>query len=62
MTSKQNRKLTLLTLCGGGTLLQITACLGSDPQFLISTFALNSIVSNLITTLYNAILSGTGVA
>lgn len=62
MTLKRNWKWPVLALCGGGTLMQITACLGSDPQFLISSFALNSLVANIVTTIYNALLSGTGVA
>ena len=42
----------------GGSLLQITACLGSDPQLTIGISVLNTLIANFVTTLYNLVLSG----
>lgn len=43
-------------LASGASLLQITACLGSDPQFLVTTLALNAVISNVINFLFGSLL------
>ena len=42
----------------GGSLLQITACLGSDPQLAIGSTVLNTVIANVVSTLYNLVLAG----
>ena len=47
----------------GGSLLQITACLGSDPELAIGITVLNTLIANVVSTLYNLALAGvSGVA
>lgn len=42
----------------GGVLLQITACLGPDPQFYVTSVAVNAVISSLIQSLFNLLLGG----
>lgn len=44
-----------------GLLLQITACLGPDPQLLLANIAINTIVSNVVTTIYQLLLGGLNI-
>lgn len=44
---------------GGGALLQLTACYGSDPQFYFTSTITNIVLSNLISTLFGAFFSAT---
>jgi len=46
-------------LASGASLLQITACLGSDPRFLVTTLALNAVISNVINTLFGSLFGAT---
>ena len=52
-----------ITILGsGGVLLQITACLGPEPQLLLASSAVNALVANHVTTVYNLLLGGLGGA
>lgn len=42
---------------GSGVLLQITACFGSDPQFTITALTLNAVISNLVSVLFNTVIT-----
>lgn len=46
-----------LTLASGA-LLQVTACLGPDPQFYVTSVAVNALISSLVQTLLNLVLGG----
>lgn len=47
----------------GAVALQITACLGPDPQFFIANVAAGTLISNLVTTIYQLVVGGlTGAA
>lgn len=39
-------------------LFQITACLGSDPQLFLTNVTVSTLVSNIVTTLYQFVLGG----
>ena len=45
-----------------GMLMQITACLGPDPQLLLTNVAINTLVSDLVSTLYRSVLSGLNIS
>jgi hypothetical protein len=50
-------------LTTGGTLLQITACLGPDPQLYVTNIAISTLISNVVSTIYQLLVSGlTGTA
>ena len=42
----------------GGALLQITACLGPDPEFFLTNVAASTLVSEVISLLFNLVTSG----
>jgi len=41
-----------------GVLLQVTACLGPDPQFFLTASVVNALVASLVGALVNAALAG----
>jgi len=43
---------------GGGMALQITACLGSDPQFFVTSSVVNTLISTVISRLIDLLLGG----
>lgn len=57
MRSLRSAKWGALTLAAG-TLLQITACLGPDPQFYVTSVAVNAVISSLVQSIFNLFLGG----
>ena len=50
------RKIKWIGLAsGGGALLQLTACYGSDPQFYFVSTVTNIVLSNLIGALFGVV-------
>ena len=49
----------MMATAGGAWLLQLTACLGSDPEFFIASTVSSTIIANVVTLVFNAL---TGVA
>lgn len=48
-------------LVPGAVLLQITACLGPDPQLFFTAAVANSLVANVVATLFNLVVGGLGI-
>lgn len=44
------------TVAAGGAVLQITACLGPDPQFFLASSVANAAVSSVVGALVNLLL------
>jgi hypothetical protein len=42
----------------GAYLVQITACLGPDPAFLVTTTAVSALVANVVSLLFGAVAGG----
>jgi hypothetical protein len=51
----------MMAAAGGTWLLQITACLGSDPEFFVASAVSSTIIANVVTLVFNA-LTGALVA
>jgi hypothetical protein len=61
MNTKRTKWLCLLL--PGCLVLQLSACLGTDPQFFLATSVANALVFNLISLAFDVIASGlTGTA
>lgn len=45
----------------GAVLLQITACLGPDPEFLVVNLAASTLVAELISLFFRLLTGGLGV-
>lgn len=41
-----------------GTLLQITACLGPDPQLYVTNVAVSAVVNSLVQAFFNLVFAG----
>lgn len=54
MNRKSWHKRTVLAL-SGVWLLQITACLGPDPEFFIASSVSSTLIANVVTLLFNAL-------
>jgi hypothetical protein len=48
----------LRCLLPGGLLLQITACLGPDPEFYLTNLVTSSLVGEVISLLFNLVTTG----
>lgn len=42
----------------GCIVLQITACLGSDPEFFLTSTVANAVIYNIVSTLFNLAVAG----
>ncbi len=51
---KPNRTKWLWLMATGGTLLQLTACIG-DPQYFLVNYAAQWLTSSIITTLFGSL-------
>jgi hypothetical protein len=45
-------------LVPGGVVLQITACLGPDPEFFITNLAASTVVSEIVSLLFRLLTGG----
>lgn len=43
---------------GGGAALQLTACLGPDPQFFVTSSVANTLISTVVSRLFDVLLAG----
>lgn len=48
----------LMAAAGGAWLLQITACLGSDPEFFIASTVSSTLIANIVTLFFDALTGG----
>lgn len=45
----------MMATAGGAWLLQITACLGPDPEFFVASAVSSTLIANVVTLLFNAL-------
>ena len=52
---RKNWYRRMMAAAGGMWLLQLTACLGSDPEFFVASAVSSTIIANVVTLLFDAL-------